>query len=245
MNSGYFDVQEKIISNPENEIDANVIFDCRGRHNRDLKNYDKLIDPLNTVLLSKKYEPDVNLIYTRCVATPNGWTFVIPNQDSVSYGYLYNKNITVKEDAIEDFTSRFNLDYVTDTLEFDNYVAKNFKIGERTILQGNMYGFLEPLEATSVGLYQSLCRCAWDGIFKVHSFERCNQNIRNKMMELQNIVMWHYQYGSKFDTPFWDYAKSLHFKPDQRFYEVANGNLDEEYGQWEQWNFENWKSGVE
>ena len=64
-------------------------------------------------------------------------------------------------------------------------------------------------------------------------------------MELQNIVMWHYQYGSRFDTPFWDYAKSLHFKPDQGFYEVANGNLDEEYGQWEQWNFENWKNGVE
>jgi len=245
LNSGYFDVQEKIISNPENEIDANVIFDCRGRHNRNLKNYDKLIDPLNTVLLSKKFERDVNLIYTRCIATPNGWTFVIPNQDSVSYGYLYNKNITSKEDAIEDFTSRFKLDYISDTLEFDNYVAKNFKIGERTILQGNMYGFLEPLEATSVGLYHRLCRCAWDGIFKVHSFERCNKNIRNKMMELQNIVMWHYQYGSRFDTPFWDYAKSLHFKPDQRFYEVANGNLDEEYGQWEQWNFENWKNGVE
>ena len=112
LNSGYFDVQEKIISNPENEIDANVIFDCRGRHNRNLKNYDKLIDPLNTVLLSKKFERDVNLIYTRCIATPNGWTFVIPNQDSVSYGYLYNKNITSKEDAIEDFTSRFKLDYI-------------------------------------------------------------------------------------------------------------------------------------
>ena len=41
LNSGYFDVQEKILLNPENEIDANVIFDCRGRHNRDLKNYDK------------------------------------------------------------------------------------------------------------------------------------------------------------------------------------------------------------
>ena len=94
LNSGYFDVQEKIISNPENEVDANVIFDCRGRHNRDLKNYDKLIDPLNTVLLSKKFERDVNLIYTRCVATPNGWTFVIPNQDSVSYGFFFNNTIT-------------------------------------------------------------------------------------------------------------------------------------------------------
>ena len=64
-------------------------------------------------------------------------------------------------------------------------------------------------------------------------------------MELQNIIMWHYQYGSKYDTPFWKYAKSLPFNPDQRFYDVANGKLDEEYGQWEQWNFENWKDGVQ
>jgi len=245
INSKFFRVHEKVINNPENEIDANIIFDCRGRHNRDRSKYDTLTNPLNTVLLSKKFEKDPDLIYTRCVATPNGWTFVIPNKDSVSYGYLYNNKITKRDDAIDDFSSRFGLDYIIDELVFDNYMAKNFYNGSRTILQGNMYGFLEPLEATSVGLYQRLCRCAWDGIFKVHSFERCNRNIRNKMMELQNIVMWHYQYGSKFDTPFWDYAKSLHFKPDQKFYEVANGNLDEEYGQWEQWNFQNWKNGVE
>ena len=83
---------------------------------------------------------------------PNGWTFIIPNQDSVSYGYLFNNTITKKQDAINDFTSRFDLDYVTDTLEFSNYV-KNFRIGERTILQGNMYGFIEPMEATAVGMY--------------------------------------------------------------------------------------------
>jgi len=50
---------------------------------------------------------------------------------------------------------------------------------------------------------------------------------------------------SKFDTPFRDYAKSLPFNPDQRFNDIINGNLDEEYGQWEQWNFKNWKNGVE
>ena len=42
----------------------------------------------------KKQGRDPDLIYTRSVATPNGWTFVIPNVDSVSYGYMYNNNIT-------------------------------------------------------------------------------------------------------------------------------------------------------
>ena len=86
INSKFFRVHEKVIDNPENEIDANIIFDCRGRHNRDRSKYDSLTNPLNTVLLSKKFDKDSELIYTRCVATPNGWTFVIPNKDSVSYG---------------------------------------------------------------------------------------------------------------------------------------------------------------
>ena len=29
--------------------------------------------------------------------------------------------------------------------------------------------------------------------------------------------MWHYQFGSEYDTTFWKYAKSLPFKPDKEF----------------------------
>ena len=245
-NSGFFKVKDQIIKNPEEEIDADVIFDCRGRHNRDKNNYDTLTNPLNSVLLSKKYDRNPDLIYTRCVATPNGWTFVIPNQDSVSYGYLYNNTITKRDDAIEDFTSRFNLDYIIDELIFENYMAKNFYNGQRTILQGNMYGFIEPMEATSVGFYQFICRQSWDFIFKIQSLDYCNNQIRTKMKQLENIILWHYQYGSEFDTPFWKYAKSLPFSPDDKFYEmIGNENNDERYGQWKKWNFDNWKNGVE
>ena len=247
--SNLFKVQEKIISNPEKDIDANLIFDCRGRHNRDKSNYDILINPLNSVLLSKKHERDPDLTYTRCVATPNGWTFVIPNQDSVSYGYLYNNSITKKEDAINDFTSRFNLDKITDCLDFDNYMAKNFYNGSRTILQGNMYGFIEPLEATSVAFYQFICRQSWDLLFELQTPNYCNNKIRENMKQLENIILWHYQYGSKYDTPFWEYAKSLPFNPDSKFLEMIsdsnNMNSKEMYGQWRKWNFDNWKKGVE
>ena len=150
--------------------------------------------------LSQAYDlyTDPDLIYTRCVATPNGWTFVIPNKDSVSYGYLYNNKITEREDAIDDFTSRFGLDYIIDELVFDNYMAKDFYNGSRTILQGNMYGFIEPMEATSVAFYQYICRQSWDLIFKIQSYEYCNNKIRTNMKQLENIILWHYQFGSKF-----------------------------------------------
>jgi len=246
LESGHFNVIEKTITDPEKEIDADVIFDCRGRQNRDKNNYDTLINPLNSVLLCKKDGRNLDVSYTRSIATPNGWTFVIPNVDSVSYGYLYNNTITSKEDATEDFLDRFDLPEVDGELTFENYMAKNMFAGERTILQGNMYGFLEPLEATSLGFYRIICRQAWDAIFHIKSLDECNTEVRRVMKELENVTLWHYQYGSKYDTPFWEYAKSLPFKPDKRFgMMIDNPESTEMYGQWEGWNFENWKEGME
>ena len=246
LHSGKFNSIEKEIIDPEKEIDADIIFDCRGRHNRKKEEYDKLINPLNSVLLCKKSGKDDDLIYTRCVATPNGWTFVIPNIDSVSYGYLYNNIITSKSDATEDFLSRFNLDQVDGEMVFENYMAKDFYNGSRTIYQGNMYGFIEPMEATSLVIYRNLCRQSWDGIFKLNNWKSCNEKMRRLMIEIQNVILWHYQYGSKFDTPFWEYAKSLPFNPDDRFYEMLNDEKDNQpqYGTWTKYNFDNWKNGV-
>jgi tryptophan halogenase len=246
LESGLFKVEEKIVTDPEREIDSDVIFDCRGRNNRDKSNYDKLINPLNSVLLCDKLGKDPDLIYTRTVATPNGWTFIIPNKDSVSYGYLYNNNITTKEDATEDFIERFDIPEVDGEFSFENYCAKNFCVGERTFLNGNMYGFIEPLEATALGVYTHICRHAWDAIFNKSPISECSFAVRRMMKEVEAFILWHYQYGSKYDTPFWEYAQNLYFNPDQRFRRVLHDpDCELEYGQWKNWSFDIWRRGVE
>ena len=250
LESGLFNVIEKTIHDPEKEIDADVIFDCRGRHNKDKSNYDSLINPVNSALLSKKDGKDSDLIWTRAVATPNGWTFVIPNNDSVSYGYLYNNTITSKEDATEDFLERFNLHKVDDDLVFENYVAKNMFIGERTVLQGNRYSFVEPLEATSFNTYQKLVHLAISTILNNRDRSKPNKVMRRTVKEMEIFILWHYQFGSKYDTPFWEYAKSLPFNPNEKFnYFIDNLNNphfteDDDYGQWDIDSFRWWMDGV-
>ena len=263
LESGYFNVIEKNISNPEKEIDADYIIDCRGRHNRDKSNYDTLINPLNAVLLSRKDGKDPDLNYTRAVATPNGWTFVIPNKDSVSYGYLYNNTITSDEEAREDFLERFNLSEIDDSLTFENYIAKNIFVGKRTVLNGNACGFVEPLEATSASFFANVAQISLDCMGKITSPDNSNYLIRKNMKEIETFVLWHYQFGSKYDTPFWEYAKSLPFYPDEKFKKlikvpftkkelekVMNGEENFEiekylYGQWPTPSIKNWKEGVE
>jgi tryptophan halogenase len=254
LECGLFNVVEKNIVDPEKEIDADYIFDCRGKNNRNPELYDKLINPLNHVIVGKKLKPDLKLNYTRTVATPDGWTFVIPNQDSVSYGYLFNDNITNFEEASNNFFNMFNVDLDFD-FKFENYIAKNCFCGEKTILNGNRLCFLEPLEASSMTYYLSVVRICLDYIFNNKSKEQCNTEIRNEMYKIQNFILWHYQYGSKYDTTFWKYAKSLKFEPDCQFkfaldYAKNNTFFDcitksKGFSQWGSASIKNWIDGVE
>ena len=262
LTCGLFKVKEQTINDPEKEIDSDWIIDCRGRHNRDKDNYEPLINPLNSCLLYRKEGRDSNLIYTRTVATPNGWTFVVPNSDSVSYGYLYNNTITSKEDATEDFLERFELPEIDGDLTFENYIAKNVCVGERTFLNGNRCGFLEPLEATATGFYQTVCKGIWDYMDGTITKQDVNKYVRDEMFRLETFIMWHYQFGSKYNSPFWDYVKTLPFRPDARFNQTLelskdmthlemeqkwqyDTNLSEDYyGQWTYPSFRCWYDGT-
>ena len=255
LESGLFEVVEKTIDDPEKEIDADYIFDCRGRKNRDRDNYEPLINPLNSVLLYASPEKDVDLYYTRCVTTPNGWTFIIPNIDSVSYGYLYNNTITPKEEATQDFLKRFDLPETDGELDFENYIAKNMFVGERTILNGNRCAFLEPLESTALDFYIKVCQVAWDHIVGGKEKSLCNKEIRLEMKKIQTFVLWHYKKGSKYKSPFWDYAQSLPFKTDIHFeetlersknvsFEIALRLMDDGYAQWDTRSFKIWNDNT-
>ena len=62
--------------------------------------------------------------------------------------------------------------------------------------------------------------------------------------------MWHYQFGSKYDTPFWNYAKKLTVR-DPDFNIMLNkvkrgdmGGIEEWYGHWNQVSWKNWYDGM-
>ena len=254
LECGLCNVVEKRIEDPEEEIDSDFIFDCRGKNNRDPEIYNQLISPLNHVILSRKNEVDLRMTHTRCVATPDGWTFVIPNSDSISYGYLFNKSITDIETAKNNFKELFDVEPDID-YHFDNYIAKNIFSGERTILNGNRLSFLEPLEATSISFYDWVARSSWDYIVDGVGKDECNNSVQKEMNRIQTFILWHYQNGSKYDTPFWEYAKSLPFNPDDEFLKILDTTRKKDlyfcrnekenlYSQWTLNSFKVWEENI-
>jgi len=243
------------------KIDSDYIFDCRGWP-KDFSNYDTLINPLNAVVCSNLEKKDCEVDWTRAVASPDGWCFYIPLHNTVSLGYMYNSDITSKENAINNFKDIFKVDHIRESFPFKQYIAKNPIKDNRVILNGNMLFFLEPLESTSVATYIHWNRVVWDCIInKKITDDQANNLIKDYTRKIQNFILWHYADGSKYDTNFWSYAKELtskHLKDDHfsslleyvksmepsmlRNYEYKRNG--EKYSQWLPWSFKLWYDGV-
>ena len=256
LKSGLFKVVEKTITNPEEEIDASYIIDCRGRPTELDDSYKRLTNPVNSVILATKEEADPNLLWTEHITTPNGWAFVIPNHDSVSYGYLYNDTITTKEEAEKDFIERFNVE-PNGYLSFDNYIAKSMWRGERTILNGNSYSFIEPMEAVASVVHHNVSESLYDVMIGEKSKEHVNEILYTDMHRVQDFILWHYKNGSMYDTPFWQYAQTLSYTNEMELLEHIDkcsmlpklfdfeGIRDTvEYAYWEPSSYNCWTNNV-
>ena len=255
LESKLFNVIEKDIKDPDSEIDADYIMDCRGRLDKLDDSYETLINPLNSVILANKPGRNLNLTYTECVATPNGWTFVIPNIDSVSYGYLYNNTITTKEEAEKDFIDRFDIE-PSDYLNFNNYISKKLWISKRTMLNGNRFSFIEPLEATASGVHLELSELFYEVVSDQLETKDVEYAAKLSIKENQDYILWHYKNGSKYDTPFWKYANSLEYFNKEFIskhlnkclkcnkYKIIEDSGNFEFGQWSVHDFKNWYDNV-
>jgi tryptophan 7-halogenase len=195
-----------------NMIDSTYIMDCSGKP----KDYTEFIKseyiPVNSVYVTQCYWDRPKFTHSLTIARPYGWVFGIPLQNRCSIGYLFNNNFNtieeVKEDVINIF-DEFDLtpSQDTNTFSFNNYYRKlNFT--DRVVYNGNSSFFLEPLEATSISFMDSIQRYAHDMWNNKASIQDVNYSYRQRITEIETIIMLHYCSGSKFNTPFWEYAKN-------------------------------------
>jgi hypothetical protein len=233
LNSGLFNVKEENVTDLDT-VDADVIFDCRGNTKKDDIEYEPLYCPVNSVLLAVGPSSNVAQLWSRHVATPDGWTFVIPNTtNTTSYGYLYNKDITSLETAQTNFSELFGKEFPNEmktvNLPFESYMAKEpLRIdsnGRKIILNGNRLAFLEPMEATAIGFYLTVAEFTFDWVMdksnsnsnlsqkaempmSIYQMQNITSNIKQQIHEIYTFILWHYTRGSVYETPFWRTAQA-------------------------------------
>lgn len=199
------------------------VFDARGFPRKLTKEHLPLREiPTNAALIRRGPAAAFNRM-TRCVARPHGWVFIVPLSTHTSYGYVYNENISTREDVIADMNFLFHragipFDETQERhLRFPNFTRRQLFDGALFHI-GNAASFIEPLEATAIHitLFEIDVASKWlaDGLIDARGEARRNAaflNGLNKIMrdyvaEAALFVSWHYGAGSRFDTPFWKYA---------------------------------------
>ena len=204
-----------------------LVFDARG-FPRDL-HPDRHIDisfiPTNTAVIrrcpavveTREDGPVVQPTYTRAVARPHGWIFVIPLTVHTSYGYIFNGDISTLADVESDFDAFLESDGVSAfeqraVIRFPNFVHR--RIYDGTVARiGNAAAFIEPLEATAIVSAQLQIGMVLNIRLNraIEHLDRdapvVNRFLINNMLCYSLFVGWHYSCGSTFDSEFWRRAR--------------------------------------
>ena len=201
------------------DIDSDFIMSCTGTPDINDEFLVAKYIPVNSCIVKGFSATHALIDYTLCIARPHGWIFGIPLTNRISFGYLYNRNISAAEEVEKDFNEALSELEFSSKLEeivnenkinFNNYLRKENFIGN-TVYNGNASFFLEPLEATSTTLIHEINRHAltlWDHEEILYA-EDCNLNYHIDIEEIESMICLHYLAGSKYNTPFWTNAQAL------------------------------------
>ena len=155
--------------------------------------------------------------YTRAVARPHGWIFVIPLTVHTSYGYIFNRDVSDLSEVESDFDAFLESDGVAKfeqraVIRFPNFVHREIYDGAVARI-GNAAAFMEPLEATAIVSAQLQIGMVLNMRLNrpVEHLERdapvVNRFLIDNMLRYGLFVGWHYSCGSVHDSAFWRYAR--------------------------------------
>ena len=246
-----------------NDIDADQIIDCSGTPKNPSDTIQAKNIPVNSAYVVNCAPIDYH--FSLHIARPYGWVFGIPLKDKLSIGYLYNNNLNTEEEIekdLEELYKIYNFTFIkkNSTWSFNNYFRK-VNYTERVTYNGNNAFFLEPMESNSISIIN------WINILRSRqlkhshiSLEQINGAFHNEVIRSENMILSNYCAGSKFDTPFWDMAKSTGEKVfkemcqnDDFFKKVIEPMVDptklpplppskkDTYGPW---NYQSWKENI-
>ena len=204
-----------------------LVFDARGfpKEQRPEEHIDVSFIPTNTAVIRRcpaiieagRKGAVVQPTYTRAVARPHGWVFVIPLTAHTSYGYIFNRDVSALDEVESDFDALLEADGVPEweqraVIQFPNFVHRQIYDGAVARI-GNAASFMEPLEATAIVVAQLQVgmvlhmRLNRPPEFLEGDVPTVNRFLVNDILCKGLFVGWHYSCGSAHDTAFWRYAR--------------------------------------
>jgi len=147
--------------------------------------------------------------YTESTALKCGWAWRIPLMNKMSWGYVYSADYTSREDAELELREHIGEDTAgIEPLHIKLQVGRVSEHWKRNCLAvGLSQGFIEPLEATALGLTQFtinrfvtyFSRGGFSATYRTHFNDIINEAFDRTI----DYIQMHYKLNTRDDTQYW------------------------------------------
>ena len=153
-------------------------------------------------------EGDVFHPYTTAETMNAGWCWRIEHETKINRGYVYSSDFISDEEAEQEFKAKNSKIEGTHRIRFrSGVISKPWT--KNVIAIGNSAGFVEPLEATAIGMIcdssVNIVRalkasCGHVDQVQISAFNR----LQNENWEIiRDFLALHYRFNFRINTPFW------------------------------------------
>lgn len=209
------------------KINADLFVDCTGFHSI-LRKSNQRVDLqgrlfVNTAVVCQvpyQNRPEEFRSYATCDAVDHGWIWKIGVSNRIGSGMVFNRHITVPDEAKEYFVNYWNNRIKKENvrvINWDPFYNKDQWTGN-VVQIGLSGGFIEPLESTGVGLITVGITQLSNAIFENWYSDNDRLNFNCQMVSLfedcVDFVSMHYANNLR-TTKFWNFVKET-FVPSDR-----------------------------
>lgn len=147
--------------------------------------------------------------FTESRALKCGWAWRIPLRDKISWGYVYSADYSSKDDAEQELRGLIGAAAAHQSSLYikleTGRVMEHWK--NNCVAIGLSQGFIEPLEATALGLTQfsinrfitHFARGGFQPVYRDHY----NSIVNEAFDATINYIQMHYKLTTRIDTPYW------------------------------------------
>ena len=150
--------------------------------------------------------------YTTCETMESGWAWQIEHEGRINRGYVYSSDFISDDDAEKEFRRKNPKVGPTRVVRFVSGCYQRAWV-KNVVAVGNASGFVEPLEATALGVIAMQSRLLADSLLEcdrvpgpVVAREYNDYHLKN-WESIRGFIAVHYKYNRRLDTPFWRHCR--------------------------------------
>lgn len=149
--------------------------------------------------------------YTTCETMASGWCWQIEHETRINRGYVYSSAFISDDEAEREFRAANSKIGPTRVVKFTSGRYERAWVNN-VVAIGNAYGFVEPLEATALGVIgvqaSLLADCLRDADAEPRPTQRTqfNRHVARFWDNIRAFLAVHYKFNTRLKSPFWDHC---------------------------------------